>query len=320
MGYNNVITMEGCMIRKGFTLSEVLIALGVIGVVAAITMPRFINNINEKQYDTGRTVALSMIGEAGKRIAFSGEMNTSYNAQQFIDNILKKYLNIVKTCTPGNFAECGWNNEVESFNGTKLTFKHDTFQGSFSDINKQSATNYAACFNNNLNGTCGDSNYFRAFLAKNGYAFILYYNPYCAPEKYTGGFQYPQNKICMQVLYDMNGLKGPNKYGKDIGHITVFNGNETTYSVAPKVVNMEATGDLSYADAVSFCSSKGQDYVLPTIDELLSLSFSKSFTNLNDTSYFLSSTNYRNNSYYTMKAYVAMAYSGNSGVVICVKH
>ena len=33
---------------KGFTLAEVLITLGIIGVVAAITMPTLINNYREK--------------------------------------------------------------------------------------------------------------------------------------------------------------------------------------------------------------------------------------------------------------------------------
>ena len=77
---------------KGFTLAEVLIALGVIGVVAAITLPRLISDIKEKQYEAGRQKALLIIGEAGKRIAVNGEMNSSYNAEQFIENTLNIFL------------------------------------------------------------------------------------------------------------------------------------------------------------------------------------------------------------------------------------
>ena len=36
--------MECCMKRKAFTLAEVLVTLGVIGVVSAITMPTLIQN------------------------------------------------------------------------------------------------------------------------------------------------------------------------------------------------------------------------------------------------------------------------------------
>ena len=36
--------------KKGFTLAEVLITLGIIGVVAAMTLPTVINNVQEKQF------------------------------------------------------------------------------------------------------------------------------------------------------------------------------------------------------------------------------------------------------------------------------
>ena len=36
------------MLRKGFMLAEVLITLGIIGVVAAITIPSLISNIRDK--------------------------------------------------------------------------------------------------------------------------------------------------------------------------------------------------------------------------------------------------------------------------------
>ena len=39
------------ILKKGFTLSEVLIALSIIGVVAALTVPQVINNYNEKAFE-----------------------------------------------------------------------------------------------------------------------------------------------------------------------------------------------------------------------------------------------------------------------------
>lgn len=35
--------------NKGFTLSEVLITLGIIGIVSAITIPAIISNMQDKQ-------------------------------------------------------------------------------------------------------------------------------------------------------------------------------------------------------------------------------------------------------------------------------
>lgn len=50
--------------RFGFTLAEVLITLGIIGVVAAMTMPTLMNQTNGAQYKAGYKKALSAISQA----------------------------------------------------------------------------------------------------------------------------------------------------------------------------------------------------------------------------------------------------------------
>lgn len=40
--------MKKCDSKKGFTLAEVLITLGIIGVVAALTMPSIIANYQKR--------------------------------------------------------------------------------------------------------------------------------------------------------------------------------------------------------------------------------------------------------------------------------
>ena len=50
--------------RFGFTLAEVLITLGIIGVVAAMTMPTLMNATNGAQYKTAYKKALSVISQA----------------------------------------------------------------------------------------------------------------------------------------------------------------------------------------------------------------------------------------------------------------
>ena len=49
---------------KGFTLAEVLITLGIIGVVAAMTMPTLINSTQGAQYKTAYKKALSVLSQA----------------------------------------------------------------------------------------------------------------------------------------------------------------------------------------------------------------------------------------------------------------
>ena len=50
--------------RVGFTLAEVLITLGIIGVVAAMTIPTLISNTNGAQFKTAYKKALSTLNQA----------------------------------------------------------------------------------------------------------------------------------------------------------------------------------------------------------------------------------------------------------------
>lgn len=58
--------MQGDVINKtsAFTLAEVLITLGIIGVVAALTIPSLINSHRAKQYEVGFKAAQSLLGQA----------------------------------------------------------------------------------------------------------------------------------------------------------------------------------------------------------------------------------------------------------------
>ena len=50
--------------KSGFTLAEVLITLGIIGVVAAMTMPTLLNSTQGAQYRTAYKKALSVLSQA----------------------------------------------------------------------------------------------------------------------------------------------------------------------------------------------------------------------------------------------------------------
>lgn len=53
------------MIRKsGFTLAEVLITLGIIGVVAAMTIPTLMNQTGQAEFKTGFKKAISVLNQA----------------------------------------------------------------------------------------------------------------------------------------------------------------------------------------------------------------------------------------------------------------
>ena len=55
---------SGGFMKKGFTLAEVLITLGIIGVVAAMTMPSLIQNYRKKEATTRIKKFYSMMSQA----------------------------------------------------------------------------------------------------------------------------------------------------------------------------------------------------------------------------------------------------------------
>ncbi len=57
---------EGGKLRAGFTLAEVLIVMGVIGVVAALTIPTLIANIKSARYRTQFKKSISTLAQVGK--------------------------------------------------------------------------------------------------------------------------------------------------------------------------------------------------------------------------------------------------------------
>ena len=56
--------MSGQAARLGFTLAEVLITLGIIGVVAAMTMPSLITNYQKKQTISQLKKSYSVVSQA----------------------------------------------------------------------------------------------------------------------------------------------------------------------------------------------------------------------------------------------------------------
>lgn len=68
------------MIKKGFTLAEVLITLAILGVVAALTIPGLLANTQGRQYSVGYKKAVSTFGQAiNKMVAMEGVDMSNWN-------------------------------------------------------------------------------------------------------------------------------------------------------------------------------------------------------------------------------------------------
>ena len=167
--------------RNAFTLAEVLITLGIIGVVAAMTMPTLMNSTNGAQYKTAYKKALSVLSQA---VVLNVALD-DYDMSQASDvtatatngtsaslyNMFNNRMNVVKT-SAGATADAGW----ESSNGaTKAQF------------GSKIATNYTLFFNDG----------------------IVFTFPKAAANC-TAGNASVDAKYCRGAI-DVNGEKNPNK-------------------------------------------------------------------------------------------------------------
>ena len=89
--------------RLGFTLAEVLITLGIIGVVAAMTMPTLMNSTNGAQYKTAYKKALSVLSQAVVLNVALDDYDMSQtvaetaNDSASLYNMFNNRMNVVKT-------------------------------------------------------------------------------------------------------------------------------------------------------------------------------------------------------------------------------
>lgn len=187
--------------KKAFTLAEVLITLGIIGIVAAMTIPTLQNNNQKTQYVTGLKKAYTMFNQALIQMSTdmgcpgdlrcTGLFNSNYAnptaaAQAFGDEIVK-YIKTVKNCQTS---------------ATQTTY------GCF-------ATDTLMDFNEGTNDTMSyDDTYYYRFISADGMSFALQAaTSNCPPD--LGGVGYLA-QTCGSVVIDVNGPeKKPNRFGRD---------------------------------------------------------------------------------------------------------
>ena len=88
--------------RQAFTLAEVLITLGIIGVVAALTIPTLVNNYRKKQFETGLKKEYSVLLQALDMYKQDNETplkreDTDQSPAEF-KNKIQPYLKILVDC------------------------------------------------------------------------------------------------------------------------------------------------------------------------------------------------------------------------------
>lgn len=92
-------------------------------------------------------------------------------------------------------------------------------------------------------------------------------------------WHYTQPYMCANFVYDLNGSKGPNTVGKDIGFMTAIYASDSIV-VAPIPLNNDATqSEVSYQEALGYCKTQDSDSRIPNRYELASMFYNKRLIN-----------------------------------------
>uniref|UniRef100_UPI004028355B prepilin-type N-terminal cleavage/methylation domain-containing protein n=1 Tax=Candidatus Scatousia sp. TaxID=3085663 RepID=UPI004028355B len=105
--------------KKGFTLAEVLITLGIIGIVAAMTLPALINHYKKRETVEKLKASYSILNNAleSAKVDYGTDIknwNLSpyddpiQNADYFAEHYLLPYLKVVKDCKESTENKCGF--------------------------------------------------------------------------------------------------------------------------------------------------------------------------------------------------------------------
>lgn len=90
-------------IKKAFTLAEVLITLGIIGVVAAMTIPILMNNIQDNEFRNHFKKVYAVLNQSLQMIQANNESVNFITPQEFM-NSFSKYFSFVQTGTAGDLG------------------------------------------------------------------------------------------------------------------------------------------------------------------------------------------------------------------------
>ncbi len=279
--------------KTGFTLAEVLITLAIIGIVAAITLPSLLVNVNEKAWDAQKRALHARLAQA------IGQMNTlggygTYTededgtatedtaAESFILDALSKVYKINNVCGPDKLGSCGVPSKIATLNGTSEL----VFPTKMSELNSKLLNGLH--ISSNENGDMADTKA-AAFETVNGESVAVFYNPLCGSD--SSLIHFAQNKMCVNFVYDLNGAEGPNEVGKDVGFITAFyNRNPVVVAPIPYGVDYSSrvpsySADENAVDASMACKVQGENLRLPDRDEIASLFVNAPLINLSESTY-----------------------------------
>ena len=194
-----------------------------------------------------------------------GSINGYSGAETFVTAGLSKVLKINNICDNDHLQDCGIASKFVKLNASTMTTPT-----TMAELNSRmvSVSTYDAA-SNPLNYSQADTDA-AAFETANGESILAFYNPNCRPDLNENSMFYFQSKLCANFVYDLNGSKGPNTVGKDIGFLSVFYPSDSVIA-APYPAFRDLPSQYSHYDAGGACTEFDPEYRIANREEMASL-------------------------------------------------
>lgn len=191
--------------EKAFTLAEVLITLGIIGVVAALTIPVIISKVDEN-------IGRSEVKKAYNVLSGAIQRMVSDNNGTIWDN------------TSGS-ATTNTNNMRDALASYLAYSNIDTFINLF-----PSETHY---YKSSTVWPTGGISAYITFTLNDGQLLSIYSDQNCNQTAAGFGSGGTQTNICAEFYMDINGKKPPNEFGKDTFSFFLTKKSNDSYQLLP---------------------------------------------------------------------------------------
>ena len=279
-------------------MAEILLSLTIIGVVAAITLPSLTGNINERTWNTQRKALYARFSQAialmpslngygtlteGVDASGSTVVTEDTATETFITGGLAKVLKINNICDKDHLEDCGISLQMTDALGNKI----DT-PVKISDLNEKNTEAGYSSGGGAFSYHHADVNA-AAFETANGESVLAFYNPTCSSAEIYGVMDTMMvpDKVCVNFLYDLNGTKGPNTFGKDIGLIAALYPSDSVV-VAPMPYLRGGDLSVAWSAANSSCKNVDSEYRAPNLEEMIVLMYNSDLVNLGNNKYWTS--------------------------------
>ena len=206
--------------QVAFTLAEVLITLGIIGVVAALTMPALITNIQDRIQAKRIENINQKLSKVTDKMAVQSGL-TGYDTTMAFVQEMSKHMKIAKICDNEHLAEC-WPTQEVILNDEGKTWEISKTKNARTLKISTNAEDWA--------DTVG-------IVTGDGTGMILSYNKKCEFNVDDGGLKYDNSTgksnslVCLSGVYDWNGSSKPNKLKKDVTTLGMATGLGTECAI-----------------------------------------------------------------------------------------